>query len=179
VRDTTKGKLQVEILHHRVWLWEGKESKANCWHLIVRREIKTKEVKYSLSNAPASTSYRRLVFMQAQRYWIERNFQDAKNQCGMGEYQARKWQSWHHHMAMVMMAMLFMVEQRMLFEHSYPLPSCFDIVSILKFLLPRRAVTLDEVIRQLEFRHKRRQASIDFTYQKQLEHELSESTANL
>jgi SRSO17 transposase len=179
VRDTTKGKLQVEILHHRVWLWDGKESKDNCWHLIVRREIKTKEVKYSLSNAPASTSYRRLVFMQAQRYWIERNFQDAKNQCGMGEYQARKWQSWHHHMAMVMMAMLFMVEQRMLFEHSYPLLSCFDIVSILKFLLPRRAVTLEEVIRQLEFRHKRRQASIDFAYQKQLEHELSESAVNL
>lgn len=78
-----------------------------------------------------------------------------------------------------MMAMLFMVEQRMLFEQSYLLLSCFDIVFILKFLLPRRAVTLEEVIRQLEFRHKRRQASIDFAYQKQLEHELSESATNL
>ena len=72
--------------------------------------------------------------MQAQRYWVERNFQDAKNQCGMGEYQARKWQSWHHHMAMVMMAMLFMVEQRIFYKDAYPLLSCFDIVCILKFL---------------------------------------------
>ena len=178
VRDATKGKLWVKILHHRVWLWDGEEPEANCWHLIVRREIGTTDIKYSLSNAPASTSYKRLAYMQAQRYWIERNFQDAKAQCGMGEYQARKWRSWHHHMAMVMMAMLFMVEQRTLFRNSHPLLSCFDIVSILKFLLPRRAVTLEEVIRQLEVRHKRRQASIDYAYQKQREQKLSESTAN-
>ena len=178
VRDATKGKLWVEILHRRVWLWDGKESAANCWHLIVRRDIGTTDIKYSLSNAPASTSYKRLAYMQAQRYWIERNFQDAKTQFGMGQYQARKWRSWHHHMAMVMMAMLFTVEQRMLFKGSYPLLSCFDIVTILKFLLPRRTVTLEEVIRQLEVRHKRRQASIDYAYHKQRELELSESTAN-
>ncbi len=178
VRDATKGKLLVDILHQRVWLWDGQEPKANCWHLVVRRDIGTTDIKYSLSNAPASTSYKRLAYMQAQRYWIERNFQEAKNQCGMGEYQARKWRSWHHHMAMVMMAMLFMVEQRMLFKDTCPLLSCFDIVCLLKFLLPRRAVTLEEVIRQLEVRHKRRQASIDYHYHKQLELELSENTAN-
>ena len=177
VRDATKGKLWVEILHHRVRLWDGEEPEASCWILIVRREIGTTDIKYSLSNAPASTSYKRLAYMQAQRYWIERSFQDAKTQCGMGEYQARKWRSWHHHMAMVMMAMLFMVEQRTLFKNSHPLLSCFDIVSILKFLLPRRAVTLEEVIRQLGVRHKRRQASIDYAYQKQRELELSESAA--
>ena len=77
--------------------------------------------------------------MQAQRYWIERTFQDAKNQCGMGQYQARKWQSWHHHMAMVMMVMLFMAEQRLLFKDQYPILSCFDIAVLLSFLLPHRA----------------------------------------
>jgi len=76
------------------------------------------------------------AYMQAQRYWIVRNFQDAKNQCGMDEYQARRWQSWYNHKAMVMMAMRFIVEQQMLFEQSYPLLSFFDIVYILKFLLP-------------------------------------------
>lgn len=179
VRNTTKGKLQVGILHHRVWLWDGKESEAKCWHLVVRREIGSKDMKFSLSNAPASTSYKRLAYMQAQRYWIERNFQDAKNQCGMGQYQARKWRSWHHHMATVMMAMLFMVEQRMRYKDAYPLLSCFDIVCILKFLLPQRAVTVEEVIRQLQVRHKRRQASIDYAYQKQLDDELSESKSNI
>ncbi len=118
VRDTTKGKLWVKILHPQVWLWDGEESKAHCWHLSVRRDPNG-DLKYSLSNACASTSYKQLAYMQAQRYWIERNFQEAKNQCGMGEYQARKWRSWHHHMAMVMMAMLFMLELRMLFKDDY------------------------------------------------------------
>lgn len=107
--------------------------------------------------------------MQAQRYWIERTFQDAKNQCGLGEYQARKWRSWHHHMAMVMMAMLFMVEQQLFYKDQYPLLSCFDIVSILLFILPHRAITEQEVFRQLEVRHQRRRAAIESAYRKQLE----------
>ena len=106
--------------------------------------------------------------MQAQRYRIERMFQDAKNQCGLGEYQARKWRSWHHHMAMVMMAMLFMVEQRLLYKDQYPLLSCFDIVSILSFILPHRAISEKEVFRQLEVRHHRRRAAIESAYRKQI-----------
>jgi len=47
------------------------------------------------------------IYMQAQTFWIERTFQDDKTKCGLGEYQARKWLSWHHHMAMVMITMLF------------------------------------------------------------------------
>jgi len=171
VRDTTKGKLLVDILHKRVWLWDGDEPRANCWHLIVRREIGANKIKYSLSNAPASTPIKRLAFMQTQRYWIERTFQDAKNQCGMGEYQARKWRSWHHHMAMVMMVMLFMVEQRLLYKEQYPLLSCFDITVLLCFLLPHRAITLEEIIRQMEIRHKRRRDSIESAYRRQLEFE--------
>ena len=168
VRGTTKGKLLVDILHKRIWLWDGEESRAHCWHLVLRREVDSKKIKYSLSNAPKSTSLKRLAFMQAQRYWIERTFQDAKNQCGLGEYQARKWRSWLHHMAMVMMAMLFMVEQRILYKDQYPLLSCFDIVSILSFILPHRAISEKEVLRQLEVRHHRRRAAIESAYRKQL-----------
>jgi SRSO17 transposase len=39
----------------------------------------------------------------------ERPFQDAKNQCKMGEYQAHGWLAWHHHMSMVMPVMLFII----------------------------------------------------------------------
>ncbi len=169
VRDTTKGKLLVDVLHKLVWLWDGEEPEANCWHLVVRREVEGHKVKFSLSNAPENTPLERLIFMQAQRYWVERSFQDAKVECGLGEYQARKWRSWHHHMAMVMMAMLFLLEQRLLYKRDIPLLSCFDIVCILSFLLPKRAFTTDEVFRQMEIRHKRRQSAIDSAYRKQLE----------
>jgi len=170
VRDTTKGKLVVDVLHQRVWLWDGKESTARHWHLVVRREIKSPhKQKYSLSNAPVATPIERLTYMQAQRYWVERPFQDAKQQCGMGDYQARGWLAWHHHMTMVMLAMLFMTEQRIYYKDDIPLLSCSDITSVLKFMLPRRDVTQDEILRQLAVRHEKRQASIDAAYEKQQE----------
>lgn len=168
VRDTTKGKLIVDILHKEVWLWDGEEAEARKWHLVVRREVNSpKEIKYSLSNAASDTSIKRLAYMQAQRYWVERPFQDAKNECGMGDYQVRGWLAWYHHMTMVMLAMLFMIEQRLYHQIGIPLLSCADITTLLKSILPRRDISVAEVLRQLEHRHKKRQASIDYAYKKQ------------
>jgi SRSO17 transposase len=108
IRRSTQGQLRVQALRCRVWVREGKQTEARCWQLIVTREIGAPETtKYSLSNADEKLSLQRLAFMQRQRYWIERAFQEAKNEAGMDEYQARSWQAWYHHMALVMMALLF------------------------------------------------------------------------
>ena len=168
LRDSTRGKLQIEVLHRRVWLWDRKEEHARQWHLIVRRELTAKkEITYSLSNAPDSTPIPRLAQMQGQRFWIERAFQDGKSHAGLGDYQARGWKAWHHHMALVMVAMLFMLEQRMVVEEEHPLLSCADVETLLAHFLPRRDTTVAEVIRQMEVRHQRRQAAIDHAYWKQ------------
>ena len=168
LRESTRGKLQVDVVHRRVWVWDGKEAQARHWHLIVRREVKSPEkLKYSLSNAPEETTLQRLAQMQGQRYWVERSFQDGKSQAGLGHYQVRGWKPWHHHMALVMMAMLFMLKERIEQQEEYPLLSCADIETLLAHFLPRRDVGVDEVIRQMEFRHQKRQAAIDFAYAKQ------------
>ena len=167
LRKTSKGKLKVDILCRQVFLWDGKESKARCWHLIVRKDIDGKKIKYSLSNSPADTPLQRLAYMQCQRYLIERIFEEGKNQCGMGDYQARGWRSWYHHMAMVILAMLFMAEVRYDNESYFPMLSGADVVAVLKDILPRRAITEEEIFRQLEERHKKRQAAIDSAYRKQ------------
>jgi len=70
-------------------------------------------------------------------------------------------------MALVMMAMLFMLKQRIEHQDELPLLSCADIETLLAHLLPRRDVGVEEVIRQMEVRHQKRQASIDFAYAKQ------------
>jgi SRSO17 transposase len=168
LRDSSKGKLRVEILHHRVWLWDGKEAQAHQWHLLVRRAIDSPQtLKYTLSNAPAEIAAPRLAQMQAQRFWIERSLQDGKSESALADYQARKWRSWHHHMALVLMAMLFMLEERILHKENLPLLSCSDIESLLRSFLPRRDVKHDEVLRQMEKRHRKRQAAIDSQYRKQ------------
>jgi len=168
VRDSTSGELEVEVLHRRVWLWDGEESQAPHWHLIIRREIDSPQtIKYTLSNASPNTHRQRLAEMQAQRFWVERAFKDEKSECGMADYQVRKWQAWHHHMALVFMAMLFMLEERIHAVATYPLLSCSDIEELLRHFLPKRAVTKEDIISQMETRHIKRLAAIQQAYRKQ------------
>ena len=168
LRPSTKGDIEVEIFHTYVWVWDGKEKQARKRHLIVQRTIISKsDYKYSLSNASEDTSVEKLARMQAQRYWIERSFEDGKSEVGMGDYQVRGWRGWHHHMTLVMMAMLFLLKERMENNKSHPLLSCRDIVELLSHFLPRRDVCEEEVLRQMEQRHKKRRSSIDSAFRKQ------------
>ena len=167
LRESTKGTLTVEVLHRRVWLWDGEEPSAHCWHLIVRREVNSpREIKYSLSNATETTT-ERLAYQQGQRFWVEQALRNGKSEAGLADYQLRGWLGWHHHMAMVMLAMLFMFETRREHKEDLSLLSCHDIVEVLRVLLPRANVTYEEIIQQLKERHRRRQASIDSAYAKQ------------
>ena len=64
---STKGELTIDVLHQRVWLRDGAEPAALCWHLLVRRELGARaDLKYSLSNAAAETPVLRLAQMQGQ-----------------------------------------------------------------------------------------------------------------
>lgn len=163
VRDSTKGDLVVEVLHERVWLWDKRGPTAHCWHLIVRRELSSPTtIKYSVSNASEQTSTVKLLQMQGQRYWIERAFQDAKSHIGMAQYQARGWDSWHRHMALVMMAAHFMLRTRLKNAEVYPLLSCYDIQVLLAKTLPDRRSDPEELFRQMIVRHQQRQESVDF-----------------
>jgi hypothetical protein len=167
VRPGAKGELRVEALHDCVWLWDGSEQKARFWHLVATREMGSEKIKYALSNAPAGTSLEQLVQMQRQRFWIERSFEDSKSESGLADYQVRGWRAWHHHMALVMMAMLFMLEEKLSQAESHPLLSCADIEVLLAHFLPRRDVTVEEVIRQMEARHEARQKAIESAYRRQ------------
>ncbi len=65
-------------------------------------------------------------------------------------------------MAMVMLALLFMLETKIKNEDSYQLLSCYDIQILLSHFLPRRDIIKQEVIRQMLILHKQRAASIEF-----------------
>jgi hypothetical protein len=99
--------------------------------------------------------------MQGPRYWIERALQQGKQDVGLGDYPVRGWRGWHHPMALVMMALLFTLEEWRLHHQTRPLLSGTDIRALLNQLLPRRDTTLAEVLRQMERRHRKRQAATD------------------
>jgi len=161
LRDSTRGELRVDVAHRRVWLWDGEEAAPRCWHLIVRREVGSpRTIKYTLSNAAEDTPVPRLARMQGQRYWVERAFEDAKGECGLADYQALSWRSWHHHVTMVMLAMLFIAEQRVAHQPDLELLTPRDIVEMLKETLPRKPEGKEALVARINQRHDRRRGAI-------------------
>jgi hypothetical protein len=152
--------LKLRAWRQIVYVWDGRSIHALRLTLLISENLDGTERKYTITNAPETEPTERLVYCQRQRYWVERVFEDAKGQCGMADYQARKWSAWQHHMALAMMAMLFMLEERSCQKKEYPLLSCADIEALLAHFLPRRDLDKAEIIRQVEERHRRRKQAI-------------------
>jgi hypothetical protein len=64
-------------------------------------------------------------------------------------------------MTLVLMAMLFLLEERRLHSQTRPLLRGRDIRALLNHVLPRQDTTLEEVLRQMDVRHRKRQAAIE------------------
>jgi SRSO17 transposase len=160
IRDATKGPLRAPLWVRPIWVWDGKSSSARPRRLIVRQEADG-TFKYSMSNAAPDTPWERLAYMQAQRFWIERCFQDAKSELGMAQYEVRGWPGWHHHITLSCLALLFLLKERSGASGHTPLLSARDIVELLAIYLPRRPRDETEVLRQMQQRHAARQGDLD------------------
>ena len=160
VRKTTRGRLKLRALRQTVYVWDAQREHSLKLTLLVSENPDGTERKYTMTNAPETERMQDLVYAQRQRFWVERSFENAKGQCGMADYQVQKWAAWHHHMALVIMAMYFMLEERIAQKEDYPLLSCTDIEMLLAFFLPRRDLNKEEIIRQVEESHKRRKRAM-------------------
>lgn len=154
LRVGENGPVTVRLWAQRVWVWPPEAPRPRRWWLLVREDARG-ERKYSLSNAPAKTPLRRLGRLQGQRHFIERTLEDGKSQVGMGQYQARKWRAWQHHMALVGLAMLFVLEERLVRKETQPWLSVRDVVEMLDWYFrgPRSAREVEATVRR---RHQRR-----------------------
>ena len=124
------------------------------------------EMKYSLCNAPKETAHAELATRQGQRHFVERVFEDAKSELGMGEYQVRKWRAWHHHMALVGMAMAFAFEERLRLEPGSPLISTRDVVDMVAWYFQEERSAAD-VEANIMARHRRRRLAMECKIRKE------------
>ena len=161
VRQTTRGSLKLRVLRKSVYVWHKQSGQGRRYELLVTENLDGQDRKYSLTNQKSSTSTQRLSWMQRQRYWVERCFEDGKSQCGMADYQVRLWKAWHHHMALVMMAMLFMLSERLHMREQCPLLSCADIERLLAAFLPRRNASPEQVLSHMSRRHEMRRRATE------------------
>jgi SRSO17 transposase len=108
IQEGGKGPLVADMALLRVVAARDGVPGPEVW-LVLRRNGTTGELKAYLSNAPAAIEPRTLVRMSGMRWPVEQCFKDSKQLLGMGDYQVRSWQGWHHHMTLVILAHFFLV----------------------------------------------------------------------
>ena len=85
------------------------------WLLIEWPEGDAEPAKYWFSNLPRRTSLKRLVKVAKARWWIERDYQELKQELGLGHYEGRNWRGFHHHASLCIAAYGFLIAERCLF----------------------------------------------------------------
>jgi SRSO17 transposase len=85
------------------------------WLLIEWPAGDAEPAKYWFSNLPRRSSLKRLVKVAKARWWIERDYQDLKQELGLGQYEGRNWRGFHHHASLCIAAYGFLIAERCLF----------------------------------------------------------------
>jgi SRSO17 transposase len=88
------------------------EALAEEWLLIEWPEDKAEPTKYWLSTLPERTSFRRLVDFAKLRWRIERDYQELKQEFGLGHFEGRGWRGFHHHATLCIAAYGFLISER-------------------------------------------------------------------
>ena len=74
--------------------------------------------KYWLSTLPANVSLQELVRLAKHRWIIERDYEELKQELGLGHYEGRGWRGFHHHATLCIAAYGFLVAERNRFSPS-------------------------------------------------------------
>ena len=88
------------------------------WCLIEWPEGEPEPTKYWLSTLSARVTRRALVDTAKLRWRIERDYQDLKQELGLGQYEGRGWRGFHHHATLCIAAYGFLILERAAFPPS-------------------------------------------------------------
>jgi SRSO17 transposase len=96
------------------------ESRPEEWLLIEWPEGEKEPTKYWLSNLPKDIAFRQLVDIAKLRWRIERDYQELKQEVGLGHFEGRGWRGFHHHATLCVAAYGFLVSERETIPPSRP-----------------------------------------------------------
>jgi SRSO17 transposase len=83
------------------------------WLIIEWPEGHEEPMKYWLSTLPEDMPLERMVYETKMRWRIERDYQDLKQDLGLGQYEGRGWRGFHHHASLSIAAYGFLLGQRL------------------------------------------------------------------
>jgi SRSO17 transposase len=113
-------RLRVRAAHRD---YDLPEPRAEEWLLIEWPEGEAEPTKYWLSTLPPDISLASLVDMAKLRWRIERDYQELKQELGLGHYEGRGWRGFHHHATLCIAAYGFLIAERGSIPPSGPTPA--------------------------------------------------------
>jgi SRSO17 transposase len=93
---------------------------AEEWLLIEWPEGEAEPTRYWLSTLPENISFDRLVDLAKLRWRIERDYQELKQEVGLGHFEGRGWRGFHHHATLCIAAYGFLISEREIIPPSGP-----------------------------------------------------------
>ncbi len=121
-REGTERKLRSRFAAVRVGPahrdFERAEPHPEEWVLIEWPRGEAEPTKYWISTLPSTTSVKTLVKMAKHRWIIERDYEELKQELGLGHYEGRNWRGFHHHATLCIAAYGFLVSERNRFSPS-------------------------------------------------------------
>jgi SRSO17 transposase len=82
------------------------------WLLIEWPKGEKEPTKYWLSTLPEDITLHRLVYFAKLRWRIERDYQELKQEVGLGHFEGRGWRGFHHHATLCIAAYGFLISER-------------------------------------------------------------------
>jgi len=101
------------------------------WLVIEWPETEAEPTKYWLSTLPEDIPFDMLVDAIKLRWRIERDYQELKQEVGLGHYEGRGWRGFHHHATLCIAAYGFLISERETIPPSgHPCPGRFQVPSV-------------------------------------------------
>ena len=107
--------VRVRPAHRDYWKTEPHSEE---WLLIEWPRGEEEPTKYWLSTLPATTRLKDLIKMAKHRWIIERDYEELKQELGLGHFEGRNWRGFHHHATLCIAAYGFLVAERNRFSPS-------------------------------------------------------------
>ena len=107
--------VRIRTAHRDYW---SSEPRSEEWLLIEWPRGETEPTKYWLSTLPVETKLSDFVRLAKHRWIIERDYQELKQELGLGHYEGRGWRGFHHHATLCIAAYGFLVAERSRFSPS-------------------------------------------------------------
>jgi SRSO17 transposase len=107
--------VRVRPAHRDYW---KAEPHAEEWLLIEWPRGEGEPTKYWLSTLPSDIKLKALIKMAKHRWIIERDYEELKQELGLGHFEGRNWRGFHHHATLCIAAYGFLVAERSRFSPS-------------------------------------------------------------